>query len=581
MTLSNAAKLIAAIGIISLLFAALPLRAQVLPVTRGGTGSTTLSGILSGTGTSSIQSAIIGSGLSWNGITLSALAPLFSLSSTTPWTVGNLTQVASNGSVRSVATSSLGLQTSDVGEGANLYFTDARARSALLSAFTNGAIPFANGTNLTVDAPNLFWDNTNKRFGIGTTDPIAKLQVNANGGGLLLATDGTGSNTVNIYYGSGTASQNWMRQNYEYGSSDLRFDRSPNGGSTWENILTLDYNAKYVGVNATAPTHPLTIGTPETPVGTAASFAAYQAGNGFGIFRDTTNDIELSFGTTNGIGGYIGTLTNHDLAFLTNNSLTPKMVIKSAGNVGIGSSNPAALLTVGGLQSGNAGLEVVPGSGVVVQSYNRTGGAYASLRFDGTTVGFRTADPSGSLVKLSQVTATTLTGATVGLEIDNSTNITNAAQNLTGISLATAPVTAAVSNTLRGITIAPGAVTNSSGATTYRGVSIQMPAITQSGGTLTSTGLYIAGGTVTSGTSYALIVDSTAGNVGIGTMSPVSRLAHLRDVTAQDLGVLLSHIPTADLYAFRRQCEKARSFSRYFWWALKPKPMTEGAGVRG
>lgn len=61
----------------------------------------------------------------------------------------------------------------------------------------------------------------------------------------------------------------------------------------------------------------------------------------------------------------------------------------------------------------------------------------------------------------------------------------------------------------------------------------------------------------------------------------VGRVAHLRDVTAQDLGVLLSHIPTADLYAFRRQCEKARSFSRYFWWALKPKPMTEGAGVRG
>lgn len=45
----------------------------------------------------------------------------------------------------------------------------------------------------------------------------------------------------------------------------------------------------------------------------------------------------------------------------------------------------------------------------------------------------------------------------------------------------------------------------------------------------------------------------------------------LRPVEARELGVLLSHIPSADLYAFYRQCERARSFSRYFWWAIRPE----------
>lgn len=45
----------------------------------------------------------------------------------------------------------------------------------------------------------------------------------------------------------------------------------------------------------------------------------------------------------------------------------------------------------------------------------------------------------------------------------------------------------------------------------------------------------------------------------------------LRPATAREIAVKLSHIPTGDLYAFYKQCDRARSFSRYFYWALKPK----------
>jgi len=38
------------------------------------------------------------------------------------------------------------------------------------------------------------------------------------------------------------------------------------------------------------------------------------------------------------------------------------------------------------------------------------------------------------------------------------------------------------------------------------------------------------------------------------------------------VAVKLAHIKSNfDLYAFMRACEQANSFSKYFWWALKPK----------
>ena len=223
-----------------------------------------------------------------------------------------------------------------------------------------------------------------------------------------------------------------------------------------------------------------------------------------------------------------------DLIFqtkVTAGSFATRMTILSSGNVGIGQTNPSAMFVVGGSQTGNAGFEIVPGSGVVAQSYNRTSGAYASLQFDGATTGFRVNATSGTLHTFRQLT-TTLAGTTTGAAFDYSTSVTNASYNMTGIALTTAAVTAAASNTLRGFTIAPGAITNASGTTTYRGIEITMPNITQSAGTLTSTGLYIAAGTITSGTAYALIVESGAGNVGIGTTAPEARLEVVTNTNA-------------------------------------------------
>jgi hypothetical protein len=49
--------------------------------------------------------------------------------------------------------------------------------SAATAAGSTGAIQFNNSNALAADSSNLFWDNTNKRLGIGTNSPSQKLNV--------------------------------------------------------------------------------------------------------------------------------------------------------------------------------------------------------------------------------------------------------------------------------------------------------------------------------------------------------------------------------------------------------------------
>ena len=60
------------------------------------------------------------------------------------------------------------------------------------SSYTAGSVLFSDGTNLSQNNANLFWDNTNGRLGIGTNNPTSKLNIT--GGGLKL-TSGFGNST--------------------------------------------------------------------------------------------------------------------------------------------------------------------------------------------------------------------------------------------------------------------------------------------------------------------------------------------------------------------------------------------------
>jgi hypothetical protein len=55
----------------------------------------------------------------------------------------------------------------------------ARIQGALTTNLTSGSVPFVGASGLlTQDNNNLFWDNVNKRLGVGTSSPTEKLSIN-------------------------------------------------------------------------------------------------------------------------------------------------------------------------------------------------------------------------------------------------------------------------------------------------------------------------------------------------------------------------------------------------------------------
>jgi len=118
-----------------------------------------------------------------------------------------------------------------------------------------------------------------------------------------------------------------------------------------------------VGIGTTSPSQLLTVGSPETPVISIAKVGVYSSGASLIITRDTTNDIETLIGTVTGtLNSVVGSATNHDLEFRTNN--TERLRITSSGVVRIGTATE--LLTSANI------LEVSGTNGIGIKA---TGGA--------------------------------------------------------------------------------------------------------------------------------------------------------------------------------------------------------------
>jgi hypothetical protein len=105
------------------------------------------------------------------------------------------------------------------------------------------------------------------------------------------------------------------------------------GAATNRYSFVSESSAGFAGIGTTAPNHRLTVGLNETPIGAAAVIGAYNAANCFGIFRDTTADIEAVIGT-DGTGAQVGAHSNHRLVLITNNAI--RLMVTNAGRVVIG-----------------------------------------------------------------------------------------------------------------------------------------------------------------------------------------------------------------------------------------------------
>ncbi|MBC8053737.1 MAG: hypothetical protein H7Y13_11800 [Sphingobacteriaceae bacterium] len=163
-----------------------------------------------------------------------------------------------------------------------------------------------------------------------------------------------------------------------------------------------------------------------TLTGTSATFAGnvdITKANSFLDLNSTSGVSSIGFRAANTYEGYISAISGGGMFFGTGASASEKMRINSIGRVGIGTTNPSALLVIS--NNNNLGFEIDPtgngGERVELLSYNRTTSAYKPIRINASEYSFEVNGGSPALTLSgtsatfsSIVTAPTFIGALTG-----------------------------------------------------------------------------------------------------------------------------------------------------------------------
>ena len=213
------------------------------------------------------------------------------------------------------------------------------------NSFLSGSILFSNGTSVTQDNQNLFWDDSNNRLGIGITQPTATLEVR-----------GTGPAPISIfnstYTDGGFIRFDQNGQPYGYIGSAKRVAPVGGGGST---DLGISANGRLFiqGKVLMAVRDGTSSSGERVGIGTVEPLTMFHA-----AIPDGTNDTYVGIfehGQTDGdVGGlFVSTVRNSNnyiLAAAQGSFLSPnyRFVVQGNGNVGIGTSGPNEKLDVAG-----------------------------------------------------------------------------------------------------------------------------------------------------------------------------------------------------------------------------------------
>ena len=149
------------------------------------TATTTLTGDVTGSGNGSFATTLTASGVSSGTYGSSITIPSITVDAKGRITSANTSSIIANAgtltgtslasTVTSSSLTSVGTITSGTWSGTTIAVANGGTG---LTSLTSGQIPFGNGTSALGVSPNLFWDNTNTRLGVGTNTPTAKLDVN-------------------------------------------------------------------------------------------------------------------------------------------------------------------------------------------------------------------------------------------------------------------------------------------------------------------------------------------------------------------------------------------------------------------
>ena len=263
-----------------------------LSVSRGGTGSTTLTGLLKGNGTGSLLTAVPGTDyenplsftypLSRSANTISLA---FGTTTSNTWAgtqtftntpiVGALSGLigSNNGSLYQIATSTNFVTSITAGSGISVSGNTGAitisatggggtGNVATSSTESAGYIPFwtsTAGTPATLGADsNFFWDNSNKRLGIGTTTPARGIHLVDAGSDASIRVDRLDNtngpfNILSRWNGAGTAVEQSWAFGFPDGSTFVISDLGTSVAGTGTARIAIPSATGNVGIGTTSP----------------------------------------------------------------------------------------------------------------------------------------------------------------------------------------------------------------------------------------------------------------------------------------------------------------------------------------
>jgi hypothetical protein len=232
----------------------------------------------------------------------------------------------------------------------------------------SGAIQFSNGSAFASDASNLFWDDTNKRLGVGTNVPASQLEIKGNSDASFQISGGTaGRRALFTYFNAPSVLEIDV-------SNILRIKN----GSTYS--LYTD-NTGNVGIGTLSPSARTHIQGSGSTSATTSLLVQNSAGTA-GLEVKDDGDI------TNGADGntnlkFTISPTANKFFRLTRQSINVDFYAGSAGNSAIETSGGAPFL----LKASSAALTLSNGGVRIASAYGTTN-ASAQLEVVSTTKGF-------------------------------------------------------------------------------------------------------------------------------------------------------------------------------------------------
>jgi hypothetical protein len=296
---------------------------------------------------------------------------------------GTLSSVCLNGN-----TTATGIVITAGGLSSNSITNTGNTAGSVLFAGTSGLESQSNAT--------FFWDNTNKRLGIGNASPGAPLDIH--GTGTQIQVNGTGASNSYIQFQNAGVSK-WRIGNTYNGAANT-FD-------LYNNSLTSTALSFNVTTNAATFNNSITATSLIKSGGTSAQILA---GDGSVITAGT--NITISGGTISSSGGggsitlsAIGSTPNANAATLTGSALNLEPASASFGGVVTtgtqtfaGAKTFSSSVTTGGQLALNSGFGT---STAAISIYNNTGSSASNVAL----IDFRVNNSFGGNERVASITA--------------------------------------------------------------------------------------------------------------------------------------------------------------------------------